>query len=99
MTIEQFTAKYPKATMRENCLTDIACPKCGQRDEFVVQAAIHVGLKDEGTDAYSDSTKHFGDTEYDGTAHCVCPDCNFDGQLQDFTIEGLDAALNQRRQP
>lgn len=94
MSPKKFLKKFPDTEPRENCLEDIACPKCGQRDEFVVQALLHVGLRDEGTDAYSDSTKHYGDTDWGPNSFCRCPDCDYEGKVRNFTHEGLDKLID-----
>lgn len=89
MTATEFIAKFPKATKNQDALEDIACPSCGQRESFRVEAIIIAILRDEGSD------RDESDCEYDGGAYCECGDyqCRFHGTLADFTIEGLDALL------
>lgn len=96
MNAEEFLKKFPNAPHRGNCLEDIACPKCGQREEFVVKATIHMGLTDEGTDAYADVTKNFTEIDYDEKSYIFCPDCNQEGTVRSFTHQGLDELIHSR---
>lgn len=92
MTPEQYIEKH-KATIdewsrNENCLEDVACPECGYRDRFIIQATSSFIMQDDGT-------SEFGDVEYDGHNYIACESCGHDGKVSEFTIKGLDAALNK----
>ena len=76
--------------MNTNCLENLACPKCGQADELLVNVSIWTSLRDDGTDHYANSTKLRGDVEYDETALAACPGCGFEGTLKDFEIAAVD---------
>jgi DNA-directed RNA polymerase subunit RPC12/RpoP len=86
MTKEEFKAKFPDAEKRENCLTDLACPNCGQRDGLKIEVSTLAYLNEDG---FSDTY----DMEYDGDNYCRCPRCEHVGKVSDFTIEGLDENL------
>jgi hypothetical protein len=87
MTPKQFVKKFPEANwINQNCLEDIACPHCGNRERFSVEVTTHMEIVDDGTDDH-------GDTEWDDESHCRCCDCNEDGAVKDFKIPGLDAYL------
>ena len=60
-----------------NCLEGIQCPKCGQAEEFRVQATSVFELFDEGTGDHSD-------VEYDDDAWTLCPHCEYEGEMKTF---------------
>lgn len=84
MTAKDFLEKYPNAELNENCLEDIACPKCGNRTSFNVEAKTTAVLFDDGTD------RTIGGMEYDEDSYFKCRKCSFHCQLKVFMIEGLD---------
>lgn len=84
--------KFPDMRINSNCLEDKACPKCGNRDEFRIDLKTQANLVDDGTDA------NVGDHEYDDDSVCVCEKCRFTTQLSDFTFEGLDALIAERKE-
>ena len=88
MNTTEFLAKFPNTTREnENVLKDIACPRCGQRESFRVEATIMAILHDDGTD------RNNSDGEYDLQSYCECPQCLLSATLNDFFIEGLDDAV------
>lgn len=89
MNAEQFFKKYPDARRNTNCLKDIACPKCGNRSDFGISFNSFGCFTDEGCDEY-------GDLDYDSTSYAVCRECEHDGTVKNFTIEGLDELLGAR---
>lgn len=98
MTAKEFIKKFPEQReINSNCLTDIACPLCGNRDSIIVSVNIWTELSDDGTDHYSDATDHCGNVEYDdgSCAQCTGEDCEMSGRLKQFRIEGLDALLQE----
>ena len=92
MTPEQYIEKYKEHAeewgFNENCLEDVACPKCGYRHRFIIQATSSFIMEDSGT-------SEFGDVEYDDNNYIACDSCGNDGTVGDFKIPGLDAALNK----
>lgn len=88
MTAQQFVKKYPDSEINDNCLQDIACPQCGARNRFIIQATSSFVMSDSGTD-------EFGDVEYDNDNYVACDDCGHDGKLSEFRIDGLDDLLRQ----
>ena len=72
--------------MNTNCLEGKRCPKCKQEDEMVILALTWVSLKDDGTDPFSDSLRHLGDTDYNEKTVARCPECGFEGTIADFII-------------
>lgn len=93
MTAEQFLEKFPDAEENENCLQDIACERCGNRSKFRIAATMMCLVQDDGSDRDDES-----DCEWDSESYCVCEndECNADGLLCDFTIEGLDDLIYER---
>ena len=92
MTTEDFLEQFPDAEENENCLRDVACPKCGNREKFRIEAKIMAIVEDMGTD------RDESDCEWDESSHCACGNdaCDKDGPLKDFTIDGLDDAIAAR---
>ena len=97
MTTKQFLAKYPDTHTCSSNMTDLACPKCGQRDHLLVRSLLFVGLTDNGTDAYSDATRDCGDTEWDDASDARCPECDYEGTVGHFTFNGLDELIEGTR--
>ena len=83
-----FLKKFPNAPQNENCLIDIACPKCGHRDEFSIEVSSFARVSDNGTNDIDTS-----DTEWTDKSYCRCCNCNHVATVAAFTIEGLDEAL------
>ena len=92
MTAQEFIDKYPEQSeVFSNCLQDMACPECGNRDNgFRISVTTMVHLNDDGTD-------QCGDTEWDGKSYCECRECCHTGKAEDFTIEGLDDLLEEKQ--
>lgn len=60
-----------------NCLENIRCPKCGQKDRFKIAAIISCLVTDTGSEPV-------GDHEWDDGSATHCLKCGFDGKLKDF---------------
>lgn len=88
MTAQEFVKKYPDADYNENCLENIACPKCGYRDRFLITATTQFTMTDNGEDDHSD-------IDYDKSSFAICEKCHHGDKLSEFTIEGLDDLLSQ----
>lgn len=84
---EAFMRLYPASERNTNCLENIACINCGNREKFNINATITAEVDDEGTD--NSNT----DTEWDDKSPCSCGQCDSSGTVADFTIEGLDDAI------
>jgi len=91
LTVEEFMAKFPNSTLNEGCLEDVACSNCGNREMFRVFVVQIASLCDSGVEEYE------GDAEYDDTNSTRCPDCDADGLMGDFTIDGLDAYIRSKQ--
>lgn len=83
MNAKQFREKFPDARRNRNCLKDFACPKCGNRSRFNIEVSTMMEFRDDGSDDH-------GNTEWDMNSFCQCLECGEDGDVKDFTIEGLD---------
>lgn len=81
----------PDLPRNENCLEDIICPQCANRDEFQVELKTVANLTDDGTDA------NVGDHVYGSDAWAACKNCRYAGKLSIFKIEGLDNLIRERR--
>jgi hypothetical protein len=74
-----------------NCLEGIRCPKCGQEDRFKITAIITCLVTDDGSEPVGDHEWNDG-----STAHC--PQCGFDGTLEDFRKAPPDPeGMNDKR--
>ncbi len=61
-----------------NCLEGIRCPACGQEDRFRITALITCVVTDNGSEP-------LGDHEWDGESSTQCPQCGFNGKLNEFS--------------
>jgi len=90
MTAKQFIQKYPDAEVNENCLEDIACPHCGNRDRFRVEGRTMFTMTDNGEDDHAD-------LEYDDDCFAICEYCHEGNKYSYFRIAGLDKLLTQTK--
>ena len=92
MTIEQFKEKFPGQTEsnQNELLEDMACPKCGQRAEFRITSMM-TGLFD------NEGQEEIEDHGWEDDSKCECFDCGHVATIKDFTIEGLDDALEEAK--
>ena len=60
-----------------NCLADMGCPLCGNRDELRIVVSGVASVTDDGIE-------FVGDTEWDIGSFCQCPVCDYDGVVYDF---------------
>lgn len=88
MTAKQFIKKYPNSDINENCLHDLACPKCGYRSQFSISSQCSFVMSDDGEDEH-------GDIFYDYNSDAQCIQCGHTAPLEDFNIDGLDDLLRQ----
>ncbi len=86
LTARQLTEKFPDLRPNDNCLTNIACPECGNRDPFRIEMKSVFTLRDDGTDGYED-------TDWGRNAYCQCGECKHEGKVRDFAFPGLDDLL------
>jgi hypothetical protein len=93
MTIQEFIEKFPlaKAKCEDSNLLDMACPECGYRAQFEIAATAFFEVEDEGTIDYQDVLWGEG-------CKCKCCGCGHYATVKDFTIEGLDEALDEQEQ-
>lgn len=90
MDAAAFLAKFPDADYNENCLRDMACPKCGNRNMLRIGFTGISEVLDEGT---GDD----GDRHWEGESFCRCGGkCDHSGTVDDFTFDGLDDLIAQR---
>ena len=66
----------------DNCLRNIACPKCKSDDHFYIVATITAYVTDDGADIANHT-----DMEWDDDSPIRCPDCGETGQLSRFRTE------------
>ena len=64
----------------ENVLEGWACPECGHKESFRIEAKTMVIAYDDGT--YPDPKD--GDTEWDDASYCECRECNHIGTVGEF---------------
>lgn len=89
MTAKDFIAKFAETEHNEHILEDIACPSCGHRESFRIEAQILALVFDDGTE------RDESDCDWADDSYCQCCECGFRGTVGDFTIEGLDALLEE----
>ena len=91
MNAKEFLDKFPNSPLRENCLEDMGCPQCGQRDCLKIEMSSRFELFDNGTGDNED-------TEWDEHSPCQCPECLHEGTAGAFTHKGLDKLICDRMQ-
>ncbi len=84
MKATTFRKRFPNAGTNDNCLINVACPKCGSRGPFCVEIRTCVDMEDMGTGDH-------GDTEPTGR-YTECKGCGHTGRDSAFYIPGLDQA-------
>lgn len=89
--VSRFMDKYPDAPVNDNCLFDMACPECGNREELLVKASATFVLEDDGTELKG------GDTDWDDSSWCQCPRCSYTNDAKAFTFTNLDNFLDHHR--
>ena len=87
LTARRLMQKFPNLQPNDNCLTNIACPECGNRDQFRIEMKSVFTLRDDGTDGYED-------TDWGRNAYCQCGQCQHEGKVCDFIFAGLDDLLH-----
>jgi len=87
LTARRLIQKLPRLRPNENCLINIACPECGNRDQFRIEMKSMFTLRDDGTHGYEDM-------EWGQNAFCQCGQCQHEGKVRDFTFPGLDELLH-----
>ncbi len=58
-------------------LDGMACPDCGQWDEFIIHVSGYVIVDDDGI-------QEDADYEWSNDSHCECRKCGFKGKVRDF---------------
>jgi len=92
MSAKHFLKAFPAtSTINHNCLVDMGCPKCGQRDSFKVFYSTRGLFTDEGMESEIGS-----DQEWDSKG-VECGACQHTTALSAFRHPGLDDALWQLR--
>ncbi len=78
-----------RANINRGTSKDLICPECGGRSSFEI-AGVVVGIFD-GNGVMVDMA------EFDFHEHslCVCGLCNCEGDVSDFTVKGLNAAIEK----
>ena len=67
-----------------NILAGFACPNCAQFESFHIETTVTVLARDDGAEPV-------GDQEWGGDSLCLCPECDHQGIVADFTGGGDDA--------
>ncbi len=81
--------KFPGLPIRHNCIMDLLCPECGQRDSLTLEVKCRVPLDDDGTDPMRLLSGH----DWDSRSWTECPECGTGGSMGKFCCPGLDQAL------
>jgi len=94
MNAEQFIEKYgdyPDAMRHnKNCLIDMACPDCGERERFLIQVTTVMEHFDNGSGEHQDIV-------WGLKSFCACGECGRERTVADFIIPGLDEAIAERK--
>jgi hypothetical protein len=95
MTAKEFLTKFPDATGNDNCLKDLACPKCGHRESFLIDIEARAVVRDDGTEVGS------ADHDWQDTSYCACGNdaCPLEGEVSDFAVYGLDKLILSKGDP
>lgn len=64
----------------ENCLCDMACPKCGSLGPYKIWAKAEFLVHDDGTESYSNVEWQLDDP-------CECVSCRHFGKVKEFYAE------------
>jgi len=96
MTAKEFLDQFGIPGLpKENCLIDVACPYCGDRDGILVNVQKWTHIYDDGTDDDADDiTNH--DTEYDEKSSAQCTQCGKYANFGEFEIPGLDEEIERQ---
>ncbi len=68
----------PATSRNVNCLDGIRCPKCGQEGSFRIAGSTVFEVVDDGTVGH-------GDVEWDDDSWTLCPACEHEGKLGEFS--------------
>ena len=93
LTVEELIEKFDLEKPNENCLTDVACPRCGGRDHFKIVVSTMMEMSDEGSGYHED-------VDWNRMSHTKCCNqdkdgnsCDHEGPHHEFVFEGLDEAI------
>lgn len=64
----------------QGCIEGMRCPECDNTDRFQIGGTSFFDVVRNGTD-------EFGDVEWDDASTCVCPECQYVGDVLDFKPE------------
>ena len=65
-----------------NCLENIRCPECGQKDEFKIEATTLMVVTDDGTEV-----DRYAETKWTKGSYICCPECERVGTVAEFTVK------------
>ena len=65
----------------ENCLVDMACPKCKSYGPFTICAEVMIQVGDDGV------RDNQGDYDWGDESYCSCYACDHAASVADFTEE------------
>lgn len=78
-----------------NCLENVCCPKCGQKDRFFIHASITAEVTDDGAEV---APSPRGDIEWDRNSATECAECGHSACLQHFRKPPPDPeGMNDKR--
>ena len=65
--------------MNDNCLINMACPKCENEGPFKIGCSALFLVSDDGTGEYNE-------IDWEPSSFCLCTECKHEATVADFTI-------------
>jgi len=75
------------ASLNENCLAGMACPKCGDLGPFCISMEVLATVRDDGAE-------DLGDTEWGPHSYISCQKCQHAATVADFHTEKEGGGMN-----
>lgn len=75
----------------KNCLVGMKCPKCGDEDQFRIEATAMFNVTDDGTEHSGE-----GAVQWDDGNYCECHACSHYGTVKDFKVPTAETEAADR---
>lgn len=93
LTAKEWVEKFYDEDTQINTdyLVDIACPECGERDDFVIETRCFLNFQDDHYEIRDQP-----DLEPDD--YIRCRNCDASKDIRIFTVNGLDELIEKKRE-